>query len=353
VNKRANGLDRRGFLKQASCALASGMTGNNALRDQGRPRISSTLFPQQELLGKRSQQFKKEIDHSLAKPGSRPVVVGVCQMRNHCGGVKGKKENLNRMLGAIAEAQLSRVQVLVFPEMCLPGYFTPASGSVAEAVAANHSLADEVGNSHFLARLQEAAANAKLVLAFGFAEKSGARYFNSAGVIDATGRWRGVRRKNPLYPWGYETESFAEPDPSLRSVVFETSYGKLGVSICFDGEFSESIRQMRLDGAEILLWLNAAVGVPDSGTSNRLNFSGAYAQSNFMWVACSNCVSIDTTGSSCIYCPWGEPLVILSPDREEIGIAKTNLRVSESWPIWRDRLWPAELGILKQEETGV
>jgi predicted amidohydrolase len=353
MKEKEDMIDRRRFLKQSTYTLALGMTAGHPLSGEGNTRVSSTLFPQQELLDKRSQQFKRKIEDTLARPDSRPAVIGVYQMRNHCGGVKGKEENLNRMLAGIAEAQLSNVQILVFPEMCLPGYFTSVSGSVAEAAAANHSLADEVGNSHFLRQLQEAAANAKMVIAFGFGEKNGSQYFNSAGVIDATGQWLGVRRKNPLYPWGYETESFAEPDPPLRSVVFETRHGKFGVSICFDGEFSESIRQMRLDGAEILLWLNAAVTDPDPASSNRLNFSGAYAQSNFMWVACSNCVSSDTYGTSCIYCPWGEPLVILSPDREEIGIAKVNLKISESWPIWRDRLWPGKLGILKQKETGV
>lgn len=350
---KENLFDRRQFLKQSSCTLALAMGAGRPLSGEGNIRASSNLFPQQELVAKRSQQFKKKIEDSLAKADSRPVVIGVHQMRNHCAGMKGKEDNLNRMLGAIVEAQRCNVQILVFPEMCLPGYFTSASGSVAEAAAANHSLADEVGSSQFLTRLQEAAAKTRMILAFGFAEKSGSQYFDSAGLIDASGQWLGVRRKNPLYPWGYETGSFAEPDPALRSTVFETRYGKFGVSICFDGEFPESIRQMRLDGAEMLLWLNAAVTDPNPGSSNRLNFSGAYAQANFMWVACSNCVSSNTFGTSCIYCPWGEPLVILSPDREEIGIAKVNLKISESWSIWRDRLWPRNLGILKQKETGV
>jgi predicted amidohydrolase len=316
VKGNENRIERRRFLKQSTSLLALGMTASHPLSGESNTSVSSTLFPLQELLNKRSQLFKRKIEDTLAKPDSRPVVVGVYQMRNHCGGVKGKEENLNRMLAGIAEAQRRNVQILVFPEMCLPGYFTSISGSVAEAAAANHSLADEAGKSHFLTRLQEGAAKAKMVIAFGFGEKSGSKYFNSAGIIDATGQWLGVRRKNPLYPWGYETESFAEPDSPLRSAVFETRYGKLGVSICFDGEFPESIRQMRLDGAEILLWLNAAVIDPDPASSNRLNSSGAYAQENFMWVATSNCVASDTYGTSCIYCPWGEPLVILSPDRE-------------------------------------
>jgi predicted amidohydrolase len=344
--------DRRRFLKQTSCLLPLALRTGYLLNREGNITVSSSLFPQQDLVVERSQQFKKKIEDSLAEKNSRPVVIGVYQMRNRCGGVKGKEENLNRMLRAITEAQRRHVQVLVFPEMCLPGYFTPASGTATEAVAANHLLADEVGSSQFLTRLQEAAAKARMVLAFGFAEVSGSQYFDSAGLIDSNGAWLGVRRKNPRYPWAYETESFTELDPSMRSAVFETRYGKFGVSICFDGEFPESIRQMRLDGAEMLLWLNAAVTPPNPGSSNRLNYSGAYAQSNFMWVACANCVSSNTYGTSCVYSPWGEPLVILSTDREEIGIARVNLKITEDWSVWRDRLWPKRLGIQKQKETG-
>ena len=126
-------------------------------------------------------------------------------------------------------------QILTFPEMCLPGYFTPLEGSVEQAIAANHSLSDEAGKGEYLTALQDAAARSKMVLAFGFAEKAGKEYFDAVGVIDATGEWLGVRRKNPLYPMDHEIKSFSQPDHSLRSVVMQTRYGKVGIACCFDG----------------------------------------------------------------------------------------------------------------------
>ena len=71
-----------------------------------------------------------------------------------------------------------------------------------------------------------------MVLVFGFAEKAGDTVYNSAAVIDSDGRWLGVRRKNPLYPYPYETDSFSEPPRELRSAVFDTSVGRIGVSVC-------------------------------------------------------------------------------------------------------------------------
>lgn len=301
--------------------------------------LSRDRHPQEALQQERTARVRDAIAASLTRDGARPVTVAAHQMRNRCGGEAGKRENLERMLRAVEQAHGEGVRLLAFPEMCLPGYFTPLSGSVDEAVRANRDLADVVGESDFLRRLREAAAAARMVLVFGFGERDGDVVHNSAGVIDADGRWLGVRRKNPLYPWPYELESFAEPPRARRSTVFDTGVGRIGVAICFDGEFPESVRQMRRDGAELLVWINAACGDATIGTSNRLNAAGAHAQNNGLWVICCNCVAPNASGTSSIYAPHGEALVVLSPDREQIGVATLDLALETSWDsVWRDRV---------------
>ena len=357
--KRPSRVGRRKFLRESVGRLAASAAGpilaseaalraqnmqnisadkSNALRSNGAIQISRDLFPQQDLLKQRVERIKQQIEKQRHAADSRLVTVAAFQMRNHCAGLKGKEDNLNRMLAAISAATCEGVQILTFPELCLSGYFTRLEGSAEEAIAANHSLADEAGKGRYLTALQEAAARSKMVLAFGFAEKAGNEYFDAVGVIDATGGWLGVRRKNPLYPMDHETRSFSEPDRSLRSVVLQTRYGKVGISCCFDGEFPESVRRMRLDGAEILLWCNAALGNPVLGTSHRLNLAGAHAETNFMWVVCCNAVGKKCSGASVISSPSGEPLVILSPGEEALGIATIDLRMSQDWATWRDRL---------------
>ena len=56
----------------------------------------------------RSQQAHADIVAALGKKGALPLTVGACQMRNCRGGASAKK----------------KVQMLAFPEMYLPGYFT-------------------------------------------------------------------------------------------------------------------------------------------------------------------------------------------------------------------------------------
>ncbi len=347
-------LDRRQFVgKVAGGVIATALVSDKtsaspAETGAGAPTtagcdtipIASDVFADyQKLLSKRVAGMKKRIGRAIAKPNARPVTLGVYQMRNHCDGASGKSRNCRHMIEAIDRAHSQGVQILVFPEMCLPGYFTGVNGTPEAGVTAAHAMADVVGESEYLERLRKAAARAEMVICFGFCEKVGADcYFNSAGVVDADGRWLGVRRKNPLYPYPYETRPFSEPPREQRAAVFQTRFGKVGVSICFDGEFPESVRKMRLEGAELLLWSNAALGDPVLGTTHRQNAAGFHAQANGFWVACCNCAAPNSSGMSSIYSPLGEPLVILPPAQEVIGIATVELNMTADWSVWKDRL---------------
>jgi predicted amidohydrolase len=290
------------------------------------------------LLLARSRQVHADIAAGLAEAGAIPLTVGAFQMRNRCGGETGKRENLERMLSAVRLAAGQGVQMLAFPEMCLPGYFTPVAGTADKATAANRKLADDVAESTYIATLKSAAREWRMVLAFGFAERVDDTVYNAIGAIDADGAWLGTRRKAPLYPWPYELDSFAEPGFNARSVVFRTKYAVIGLSDCFDGEFPESIRRMRLAGAEILLWCNAALGNSQLGTSHRINHSQAHAQANNMWVVCCNCVAENASGTSLIASPHAEPLVILPPNEEALAVATIDLAPVKSWEPWQSRV---------------
>ena len=119
----------------------------------------------------RSQKAHADIAARLEKEGTTQLTVGAFQMRNCCGGMSVKNRNLDRMLSGIHAAAEKGVQVLAFPEMCLPGYFTPVSGSVEDATSANRELADPPPGGTHINALQQAARETDMVLAFGFSEK--------------------------------------------------------------------------------------------------------------------------------------------------------------------------------------
>ena len=101
---------------------------------------------------------------------------------------------------------------------------------------------------------------------------------------------------------------------------------------------------MRLEGAELLVWSNAATGNSRLGSSTRFSQCGSYAQTNRMWVASCNAVSGNCYGNSCIYAPWGEPLIQLPHDEEALGVATINLALGTDWSPWHDRLDFSGLG---------
>ncbi|MCE5327616.1 MAG: carbon-nitrogen hydrolase family protein [Planctomycetaceae bacterium] len=291
--------------------------------------------------------FKKFADDTrkaslkaVGKDGQRGIVAGLYQMANHCDGAKGKQANTDRICRAMAALAKRGVKLLACPEMCLQGYFTWVDGDADKARAAGRSLADDPATSKQIAQLRKAARAAGMVLAFGFSEKAagGKKVFNSIGVIDADGKWLGSHRKNPLFPWDYETKVFDEPPKAQRVSVFKTKVAAIGVTNCFDGSFPETIRALRLAGAEMLVWCNAAVGDRKMGNFDRVPTASSYATAHNMPIVCCNGAAENLSGTSSICAAGGVPMVILPPGEEGFGLATVNLAAAANWEIYRTRL---------------
>ncbi|MCL6453938.1 MAG: carbon-nitrogen hydrolase family protein [Alicyclobacillus sp.] len=76
--------------------------------------------------------------------------------------------------------------------------------------------------------------------------------YNAAAVIDRQGEVAAVYRKTHLFP----TERLAGggwATPGDQVVVVETDFAKVGVLICYDGDFPELARVMALQGAEVIV----------------------------------------------------------------------------------------------------
>lgn len=117
--------------------------------------------------------------------------------------------------------------------------------------------------------------------------------FNSAFVIDDEGMITGVYRKTHLFPTerldngGWTTAAYEVP-------VFETKFGKIGIMICFDGDFPELVRIMALKGAGFIAHPSAFLRNHDIwDLTNR-----ARAYDNQVYVAAVNAVGVDIKGNN-------------------------------------------------------
>ncbi len=82
--------------------------------------------------------------------------------------------------------------------------------------------------------------------------------FNTTLLIGPTGILSKYRKTNPWIPW----EVHASPHdiknyPDNPFPVVDTELGKLGVAICYDWLFPETIRQIAFQGAEVVIRISA------------------------------------------------------------------------------------------------
>lgn len=82
--------------------------------------------------------------------------------------------------------------------------------------------------------------------------------FNTTVLIGPRGILSTYRKANPWIPWELHTSPHDIPNyPRDPFPVADTELGRLGVAICYDWLFPETIRQIAFNGAEVLLRVSA------------------------------------------------------------------------------------------------
>lgn len=171
--------------------------------------------------------------------GDAVVRVGFAQTRPAFGDAAG---NLARAGAMVRSAPA--FDVLVLPELFSTGYLFDDR---AEAIAAARATAEPT-----LAALAAWARERGAWIAAGFAEPEGGRVFNSAALAGPDGTLHLYRK---IHLFDRETEIFDPGDRPFSAWDVATPAGKVrvGMMICFDWIFPESMRSLCLDGAELIL----------------------------------------------------------------------------------------------------
>lgn len=142
----------------------------------------------------------------------------------------------------IEKAAKKGCELIVFPEMFLAGYVaTEKTKTIAI------SKTDDV-----IKKLQTICKSSNIACVFGFPRKEKSKIFNSACFIDKNGEMVGLYDKTHLF--GDEKLYFSAGN-ELK--VFDTSFGKIGLLICYDIEFPEVARALALNGAGMIICISA------------------------------------------------------------------------------------------------
>ena len=146
--------------------------------------------------------------------------------------------NLERIREAIVAAGRRNARLIVLPELATSGYVFEDR---AEAERAGMTADDARWAS-----IQEVIP-ADAVVVVGYAEIEGERLYNSAAVLTRDAHLADYRKS---HLWGAEKLVF---DVGAEAgLVVDTSFGRLGVAICYDNEFPEVPRRLALAGADVL-----------------------------------------------------------------------------------------------------
>ena len=134
----------------------------------------------------------------------------------------------------------SDAHLLVLPELFNTGYLFTSKEEVI-------SLSEEIPYGKTTQMLCNAAKEKGIFIAGGIAEKDGERIFNSSVLVSPDGY---VGRYRKIHLFFEETLWFDRGDEGFG--VYDIKTCKVGIMICFDWFFPESMRILSLMGADII-----------------------------------------------------------------------------------------------------
>jgi agmatine deiminase len=180
-------------------------------------------------------------------------------------------ENLYKAIKLIKEGISRGAQILCLPELFRSPYFCTEStytfsGYTVSGICAEtnkNSAASHYGESlpgAVLPPLCDLARAHKIVIVAGSVyehDSSTNCYYNTSAVIDTNGEIKGIYRKSHIpHDLGFYEKDYFTPGTNDFKPV-QTSFGKIGVLICFDQWFPEAARALALQGAEYIFYPTA------------------------------------------------------------------------------------------------
>ncbi|MDC0358126.1 carbon-nitrogen hydrolase family protein [Oligoflexia bacterium] len=233
------------------------------------------------------------------------------------------EDNLGKSIQFLNEAASKGAELVCFPEMHLAPFFPqfPKRDVSKYVLHIEHS---------FVLKFQEECKRLGVIAVPNFYLQEGDNHFDASPVINSNGEILGTSKmvhilQSSLY---HEQDYYTPSDSGFQ--VYTTFCGKIGVVICFDRHYPESIRTCALRGAQLIVIPTANIkGEPLELFEWELRVA---AMQNGVFIAMCNRVGVedemDFCGDSLVVDPWGN-VVSKADDKEQILYAKLNLKLIE------------------------
>jgi predicted amidohydrolase len=156
------------------------------------------------------------------------------------------EQNLTKSINAIYDAAEQGADLILFPEVHLTEFFPQYPSQDAESYGT-------LIESDIVVTFKDACAKNRIAAVPNIYLKENGKFYDASIFIDKTGKIIGIQKMVHVA----QAEKFYEQDyyePSDTGFfVFDTELGKIGIVVCFDRHYPESIRTESLMGAELIL----------------------------------------------------------------------------------------------------
>jgi predicted amidohydrolase len=271
-----------------------------------------------------------------------------------------KSANFAKIEAFARRAADEGVQILVFPECCITGYWY-LRNLTREGLA---RVAEAVPGGESARRLAGLARETGMTIGAGLVEADGERFYNTYVVAMPSGE---VRRHRKIQAFEHEHISAGS-----EYTVFDTPHGvRVGVLICYDNNIIENVRITALMGAEVLLAPHQTGGcnsispfgmkpvnpelwhrraeepeairaelTGDKGRAWLMRWLPSRAHDNGLFLLFANGVGVDDdeirTGNAMILDPYGRTVAETSEPADDMVVADLDLSLI---PLSTGRRW--------------
>ncbi len=178
--------------------------------------------------------------------------------------------NMDIVFKCLKSLLASNVRLAVLPEM-----FSCSFDNESLKVHARQT-------DHIVDQLARFAKKNKMAIAGTLPEKNGEHIHNTMFFIDIDGKVKGRYRKLHLFRLTNEHHYYT---PGEKTVVIDTSLGRIGLMTCYDLRFPELARSLYLQGARIIV---LSAQWPSPRKEHLKTLTKARAIENQLFMVCSN-----------------------------------------------------------------
>lgn len=233
--------------------------------------------------------------------------------------VENMQTNVENSLAAMTTAAGKGANVICFPEIQLSPFFPQYEGKSAK----HYALTLE---SDIVKKLQQKCAELGVHAFPNIYLQQEDKFYDATLAIGPSGELLGIAKMVHIaqVPCFYEQDYYEPSDTGFQ--VFSTPYGNIGVVVCFDRHYPESIRTCVLKGADLII-------IPTANTKAEPTELFEWelrvpAMQNGVFMAMCNRTGLegemDFSGESIVVAPNGD-VVVKADDQAQILYADINL----------------------------